>query len=228
MPKYNSGDSGDFSESDGPSGDFSESSPPKAKAKGKGKAWSSSISIIGDAVLGRMALKAGLTRVAHTTFEEVRGTVSQHLGDVVTDAITYMDHERRKTVSVADVMHAIENRGFTKMYEVKGPLKPCKVFTCEEKRKIFTRIKAYQKQSDCYLLPRAGFIRLVREMGADSKTGVRYEADALLNLQAYIEIFILKGLKDAALLMLHAGRTTLNAKDVQLVTVLHRDARHLA
>ena len=102
MPKYNSGDSGDFSESDGPSGDFSESSPPKAK-------------VILHAVLGRMALKAGLTRVAHTTFEEVRGTVSQHLGDVVTDAITYMDHERRKTVSVADVMHAIENRGFTKM-----------------------------------------------------------------------------------------------------------------
>jgi histone H3/H4 len=167
--------------------------------------------------LGRMALKAGLPRIGGLIYEEVRGCIRHYMEDIVKAAVIYSDHQKRATVMIDDVLHAIELNGFTKQYEVEGPIKPCKI---SEKKKIHTKIREYQKQSDCYYLAKAGFDRLVREIASDFKNDLRFSADALINIQMHIESYVIKLFKDAGLAMIHAGRVTLQPKDIQM-------ARHL-
>ncbi|EFC47663.1 histone H3, partial [Naegleria gruberi] len=79
-------------------------------------------------------------------------------------------------------------------------------------------IKKYQKGVEL-LIPKANFVRLVREIANSKRQDdpLRFSADALLALQEAAEHYLVNLLEDSYLCALHAGRVTLMKKDIQLI-----------
>ena len=80
-------------------------------------------------------------------------------------------------------------------------------------------IRFYQK-SICFLVPMVAFQRLVRQVALDvalSEKGYRWQARALFALQQAAEAYMVAYLCDANLLAIHAKRSTIMKKDMELV-----------
>ncbi|KAA1468529.1 histone-fold-containing protein [Dentipellis sp. KUC8613] len=76
-------------------------------------------------------------------------------------------------------------------------------------------IRKYQKTSDL-LIRKVPFQRLVREIAQDFRGDVRFQSSALLALQEASEAFLVTLFEDTNLAALHAGRVTIQAKDMLL------------
>lgn len=76
-------------------------------------------------------------------------------------------------------------------------------------------IRNYQKDYTL-LIPKQPFQRLVRELGQDFRTDLRFSASALLALQEGCEAYLVGLLEDANLAAIHAKRVTIQPKDIQL------------
>eukprot|EP00349_Pseudokeronopsis_sp_Brazil_P008061 CAMPEP_0202967808 /NCGR_PEP_ID=MMETSP1396-20130829/12813_1 /ASSEMBLY_ACC=CAM_ASM_000872 /TAXON_ID= /ORGANISM="Pseudokeronopsis sp., Strain Brazil" /LENGTH=153 /DNA_ID=CAMNT_0049693299 /DNA_START=123 /DNA_END=584 /DNA_ORIENTATION=+ len=93
----------------------------------------------------------------------------------------------------------------------------------KEKRKIRFRpgtvalreIKRYQKRSEL-LLPRAPFQRLVRQVTEAVDSELRFQATALSALQEACEAYIVGLFEDTNLCAIHANRSTIMKKDMEL------------
>jgi histone H3 len=84
-------------------------------------------------------------------------------------------------------------------------------------------IRKQQKDTDL-ILSRAPFTRLTREvMQQFSKDGQRIGVDALSVLQGGIESYMIDILREANLAALHARRTTVMPKDIQLVRRIRKE-----
>ena len=59
----------------------------------------------------RLARRGGVARISGLMYEETRGVLKTYLENVIKDAVTYTDHARRKTVTAADVVHAMRRQG---------------------------------------------------------------------------------------------------------------------
>ncbi len=59
----------------------------------------------------RLARRGGVKRISGMVYEETRGVLRVYLDKIVSDALVYTEHSRRKTVSAADVVRAIERNG---------------------------------------------------------------------------------------------------------------------
>lgn len=66
------------------------------------------------------------------------------------------------------------------------------------------------------LIPKAAFCRLVKEIGQDYRTDMRWQSSAMLALQEAAEIFLVQNFENANLIAIHAKRVTITPKDLQL------------
>ena len=76
-------------------------------------------------------------------------------------------------------------------------------------------IRKYQKSNEL-LIKRLPFQRLVREIAAGFNTDLRFQSVALLALQEAAEAYLIKLFEDTNLCAIHAKRTTIMVKDMQL------------
>ena len=76
-------------------------------------------------------------------------------------------------------------------------------------------IRKYQRTGDL-LIARLPFQRLVREITQDMCRDVRFRAKALLAIQEAAEAYLVKHFEDANLCAIHAKRTTILPRDMQL------------
>ena len=77
-------------------------------------------------------------------------------------------------------------------------------------------IKKYQKQSECLMLAKAPFQRLIREIAQDFETDARFSQDAMVALQMEGEAYLGKVLTGANLSAIHAKRVRVAPKDIQI------------
>jgi histone H3/H4 len=61
----------------------------------------------------RLARRGGVKRISGLIYEETRGVLKVFLENIVRDAVTYMEHARRKTVTALDVIYALKRQGKT-------------------------------------------------------------------------------------------------------------------
>jgi histone H4 len=61
----------------------------------------------------RLARRGGVKRISGTLYEESRNVLKVFLQHVIHDALEYMDHARRKTVTGMDVVYALKRQGRT-------------------------------------------------------------------------------------------------------------------
>ncbi|XP_053948502.1 histone H3.3 type c-like isoform X2 [Anastrepha ludens] len=100
--------------------------------------------------------------------------------------------------------------------------------TTRKNKSQFKALKDYQKLAlrVDFMIPRAAFARVVREIMMSIDTDVRYiTATALEALQVATEAYVEGRLEDANLLALHSRRVTLMAKDMELVNFLRNNIR---
>jgi histone H3/H4 len=61
----------------------------------------------------RLARRGGVKRISGLIYEETRGVLKVFLENIVCDAVTYMEHARRKTVTALDIIYALKRQGKT-------------------------------------------------------------------------------------------------------------------
>jgi histone H3 len=76
-------------------------------------------------------------------------------------------------------------------------------------------IRRYQKSTD-QLIRKLPFQRLVREITADFKSDIRYQASAMFSLQESGEAYTVGLFEDTNLCAIHGKRVTIMPKDIQL------------
>ena len=59
----------------------------------------------------RLARRGGVKRISGLMYEETRGVLKFFLENVIRKSVTYMEHARRKTVTVMDVALALKKEG---------------------------------------------------------------------------------------------------------------------
>jgi histone H4 len=173
----------------------------------------------------RLAHAGGVPRLSALVYEETRDVLKVYLENLIRDAVTYMEHGRRNTLSSEDFKMAYEKVTGRKFYGM-APDKRCTFYKATslkggKKRSpgklAVKKIAYYQKQSDCFMIGKAGFNRLTREIAQEFKHDLRF-SDNFLNMVHISSESYLKGLfKDCFLAAHSAGRTTIYPKDLQLV-----------
>lgn len=76
-------------------------------------------------------------------------------------------------------------------------------------------IRQYQASTDL-LIPRAPFMRLIREIGYKLKPDLRWQPGAVLCLQEAAEAYLVSMFEDAYRCTIHAKRVTIMPKDIHL------------
>jgi len=71
-------------------------------------------------------------------------------------------------------------------------------------------------QSSDLLIRKLPFQRLVREIGQDFKTDLRFQSRAMLALQDAAEAYLVGIFEDTNMCAIHAKRVTIMPKDIQL------------
>ena len=61
----------------------------------------------------QLARRGGVKRMSGFKYKETRGVLRAYLRNIIQDAITYTVHARRNTMTVADVVYALEHQGQT-------------------------------------------------------------------------------------------------------------------
>lgn len=200
--------------------------------------------VIRDAIQGvtrpairRLAYRGGVKRVSGLVYEETRGILKVYLEKILRVATAIVSHDKRKTVSAADVQKALVSQG---LHEVAGmPLTRMSTgmsaedftayvdssfesvdFSAGKRRsrpgmKALRMIRKAQKSTG-FLIPRASFARLVREVAQEFLGDLRFEDAAFRLLQASSESYLVHLFEHANLDAIHAKRETLMPKDLQL------------
>jgi histone H3 len=83
-------------------------------------------------------------------------------------------------------------------------------------------IRKYQRSTEL-LIKRVPFQRLVREITADVRDGLRYQSTALMALQEAAESYLVQLFEDSNLCAIHAKRVTIMPKDIQLAKRIRGD-----
>lgn len=192
----------------------------------------------------RLAHRAGNKRVSGLIFEEIRGVAKVNLENFIRLAITVKDYARRKTVQSTDALVAMEMLGVYPAVGLdhNGRLKHFRGVAKREAKaegkgeaegKSHRRFhpgtvairdaKKQQKNSDNLVFRRLPFNRLVREIMQDFHEDVRATASFIDLAQFYVELKLLRTLRYANRVMVHAKRQTLMPKDIQLARRLQNE-----
>ena len=179
-----------------------------------GRARRHNIQGITKGAIQRLAARGGVKRMSGLIPVEIRGVIKVFMESHLRDVITFVDYDRRRTVTRADLDANL------RAYRVRGG--PGLVGGGERKKKRFRpgtvslrNIRKYQKSTDL-LIGKLPFERLTREIAQDYKTDLRFSQDFFVAFQSLTEDYIVGLFEDTNLCAIHAKRTALQPRDIQL------------
>ena len=186
----------------------------------------------------KLNYRAGVRQVSGLVYEEIRGVLKVWLEDILRNSVTVAEHDRKKTVDIKHVAAAFQAKGISLvagvngLKTIKGITKPRKV-TDEVKKprrskpgtRALRQIRKMQKYSDRLIIPQLPFSRLVREVGQDFKTQLRFAKEAVLALQLAAEEYLVGILRDSleVALVTKGGRGTVMPKHIQAVRTIREE-----
>lgn len=194
---------------------------PKDAAKKRKNLRDSAMGITKSALM-RIARTAGILNMSGLIYEELRGVMKHEMENIIRDAVLRTLHAKRKTIIIDDIVMSADkfHKGLYTT-EQEGDVKRCKGMKPGRRRfrrgfRSLMEIRYYQKQSECVHLSRTAFSRLSREVSQDFLTDLRWSSHALGGLQIIIEAYLHDLLEDANLIAIHAQRSTIMPRDLQL------------
>jgi len=161
-------------------------------------------------------------QISGLVYEEMRSKLIKHVEHIIDTSLIYMEHAQLKTLSVDNVVSALP------AYPILGgehhkSIKTCKKSAKKSGKKSAKKAEEEEDESDkddiekCFYFPKQAFRHFVVSL---IEGPVRVSSDGLALLQIEAEHFLLKLASQAAELMRHAGRATLQPKDVHLANLL--------
>ena len=177
---------------------------------------------------GRLAKKAGITRISSFCYDELDMISEQFLKIILSKSVIYAQDAGRKTLFPEDVVEGVIVSGYSKIImDWNHNVPRCKI---SEGKKIITRIRHYQKQYDCFIVAKAPFKDYVKKeiqvlkSEWDGHTRLdgwvkttRISEEALTVLQFAFESFIVSLLIASVKAMVHAHRITLFPIDIRFI-----------
>ena len=189
----------------------------KGGAKRHRKVLRDNIEGITIGAIQRLAARGGVKRMSGLIPEEIRGVMKVFMESHLRDVITFVEHNRRKTVTRDDLdanLRAYSTRG--------GPGLVGGAKSGDRKKKRYRpgtvalrNIRKYQKSTDL-LIAKLPFGRLTREIAQDYKTDLRFSKSFMDAFQSLTEDYMVKLFEDTNLCAIHAKRTSIMPKDIQL------------
>ena len=85
----------------------------KGGAKRHRKIYRDSVLGITKPAIRRLARRGGVKRISGLIYEETRALAKMFVHNILLDAVTYMEHAKRHTVTVTDVAFALKRHGRT-------------------------------------------------------------------------------------------------------------------
>lgn len=170
-----------------------------------------SIQGITDSSIKRLARRAGITRISSLVYEEVRGITKLFLEELLIHVVNRVEATKTHTITVTHVEPSLDVAIYSDAitnFKCHG--------TKKEDASALSEIRHYQKDG-CLSIPYTAFNRLIREVVQDYKTGLRISENASLLIQYAAEAHIVSILSGAIIAAIHAGRTNVQPKDLQLV-----------
>lgn len=197
--------------------------------------YSKAIERVTNEAIRRLANRAGAKTISTLVFSEIKGYLISFLHNVMKEAVIITRHADRATIHASDVLYVLEKKQMP-MYSTNedGRLKKCEAFepsARQTKRSqgelAIKRIRHYQKQSGCVMIEPTVFEDLVKSVTQHYDT-LKWSKKALNIIQVATEEYIHKVFEDAVLCMVHAKRTTMYPKDLQLAMKLSQREMYYA
>ena len=174
--------------------------------------------------ISRIAKTAGVPYLGGLCFEEVRHIAKYWLDDFVREMIVVVSFAKRKTLMAGDVQYILNKKQKTYRAGEEDKLKKCPLYvpkSTKQKRAkgelAIEETKFYMEQYDCVHFSKDGVSMLIREIAQDYKTNLRISAEAIGLIHIALETFLVKIFQNAVLVTVHAGRKTLQPKDLNVV-----------
>jgi histone H3/H4 len=173
----------------------------------------------------RVARQAGVKALSSLVYDECRKHMEDFVTLLVRKAVIYAEYNRRRTVKQDDVLSVLESHNL-RMYVTghEGELQRCESYKSKtgKSRKskrgnlALREIKHAQKQHDCVFFSRSGVYRVVKSIIDDCK----FSSNAMGTIQVALEKYLVELLSRANLCAIHAGRETVQPKDVELTVAI--------
>lgn len=177
--------------------------------------------------------RAGVLRVSGLIYEEMRGIIKIKLENLISNAVVFASQKKSKTIQTSSIYGALKVAGdqgvaltcaknivqekhISRQHKLQPTGTSGKTRRMHPGTNSMRDIRYEQKHSDRSLFRFAPFTRLVREIGQDFKKDLRFSKLAIAIIQLYIEDYSVSIFNDANLCAIHAGRTTVNPRDIQL------------
>lgn len=182
--------------------------------------------------LRRLMYRAGIKYVSGLIYEESRLIIESLLKQIIQHTIVIVEQKKHTTFMYEDGIETLKLLNID-VYSVRGfpgkkpPCKGSQNLTINDNSKSIKKrkpkvhllkiIRKYQK-TDCTLLQHKPMERLIREISSQfTFKNMVFESDFIWLIHSVIENYMIKFYQDALLLVLHAGRTTVQPRDLVLL-----------
>nr|QBK85672.1 MAG: histone-like protein [Marseillevirus LCMAC101] len=228
----------------------SKNTPSQGKVQKRRRILRDNIQGITKPALQRLCHRAGIKRISDDMYEILRDSIKTYMERILHKTVIFTEREQRRTVKVKDLEAALNMTGIylaaglnsntskSKTFQScnsvgkSGPTKKTvkkneeggvkKPHRFRPGTKAIRSIRYQQKFSECLAIPKVNFERLVREICQEYKDELRFSEGVFELLQLVVEEYIVVLCKDAYSCAIHAERTTIKAKDINLVRKLRR------
>ena len=183
--------------------------------------------------LRRLMQRAGVTRTNGLVWEVSRGVLEIFVVNLVNASLTAMEHQRRKTLRPEDVRAGAAHMGVTiaGTTRQKSGKPVCKRAVSQSRHdqfrykeggggklpgnRVLRNVRRMQR-TVCHVLPRGPFKDLVKESMQHFVSDARLSSEAAEMIQLMAERYLVGLYEDAILCAIHAKRTTISPRDIQL------------
>lgn len=182
---------------------------------------------LSEAGIMRLARIGGVKSLSGDTYGTIRWIINEFVETLTRNLATILDHSRRKTVKLEDVIRAFafDDIGRPLAYtEIdKASLKPTKDAGTKQKQNrsrpgvaALREIAYYQKNAEGLQFQLKVFERLVRESMSSCKLGAKFSSECFKAIQCGTELFVIDLFQAANLQAIHAKRQRVKSKDIEL------------
>lgn len=183
-------------------------------------------SSLSHSALKRLSLRTGKVKShGKSVTKLLKEKGKKFLETVIRDAVTYVEHSRKQTVSEKAVQAALERHTgiFSKKILGSPPSKRCESYKTHLRKSrksrspkaksrkssplvsLGRRIRYYQSQHDCLHLPKRAVQKVIRQISHDFRSGLRWSTNALNLLQYALELYIESLFGTLGSLSIHRG-----------------------
>jgi histone H4 len=151
----------------------------------------------------RLAARAGIATMSTLVYADLRDVTKAFLDQVVGDATIFMEHARRRTLTIQDVLLSLEKNGYKMLWTGGAALKKCPASS--------------KNTSQCTQFGKAPFHRLLKEIASDFITNVRIGPEAAAALHVATEDYLVRVFRNARAQAVQAQRQRVVPKNIRRV-----------